>query len=290
MTALLFIEQSLNGLQLGVMLFLMAAGMTLMLGIMNLVNLAYGSLYMLGAYFAVTFEWWTGSFVLAAVGALAASAAVGMIMERTAFSQLYDRSYLDQVLCTIGLNMFLNELVRIVWGSRPLNMPVPNFLAGTVTLLPGLGYSVLRLSIIGAGVAVAAGLYGLIAHTKIGVQIRAGASNRAMAGAMGINIKLLFTLIFGLAAALAGLAGVMAGPLLSVGINMGDSILVLTLVVIVIGGIGSVRGALIAAILVGVIDTWARMLLPAALGSIGIYLLMAAVLYFKPRGLFPATT
>jgi branched-chain amino acid transport system permease protein len=290
MTALLFVEQSLNGLQLGVMLFLMAAGMTLMLGIMNLVNLAYGALYMLGAYFVVTFQWWTGSFVLAAAGSLVATAAVGMLMERSAFSQLYARSYLDQVLCTIGLNIFLNELVRIVWGSRPLSMPIPRFLAGTVTLLPGLNYSLLRLVIIGVGVAVAAGLYSLIAHTKTGVHIRAGASNRAMAGVMGINIKLLFTLIFGLGAALAGLAGIMAGPLLSVGINMGDNILILTLVVIVIGGIGSVRGALIAAILVGIIDTWARMLLPAAIGSIGIYLLMAAVLYLKPRGLFPATT
>jgi branched-chain amino acid transport system permease protein len=157
-------------------------------------------------------------------------------------------------------------------------------------LLPGLNYSLLRLVIIGVGVAVAAGLYSLIAHTKTGVHIRAGASNRAMAGVMGINIKLLFTLIFGLGAALAGLAGIMAGPLLSVGINMGDNILILTLVVIVIGGIGSVRGALIAAILVGIIDTWARMLLPAAIGSIGIYLLMAAVLYLKPQGLFPAKT
>jgi branched-chain amino acid transport system permease protein len=290
MGPLLFIEQSLNGLQLGVMLFMMAAGMTLMLGIMNLVNLAYGSLYMLGAYFAVTVQWWTGSFLVAGVLSLVATAAVGMLMEIGAFRYLYLRSYLDQVLCTIGLNMFINELVRISWGPRPLHMELPPALAGTVELLPGLSYPVLRLAIIGVGIVIAAGLYGLIAHTKIGIQIRAGASNRAMAGVMGINIKLLFTLVFALAAALAGLAGVMAGPLLSVGINMGDGILVLTLVVIVIGGIGSVRGALVAAVLVGFIDTWSRMLLPSALGDIGIYLLMAAVLYLKPRGLFPATT
>lgn len=290
MSPLLVIEQSLNGLQLGVMLFMMAAGMTLMLGIMNLVNLAYGSLYMLGAYFAVTFQWWTGSYLIAAAGSLLATAAVGMAMETSTFRHLYARSYLDQVLCTIGLNMFLNELVRVIWGPRPLHMGLPPALSGTVELLPGLSYPLSRLAIIAVGVVIGAGLYVLIAHTRIGIHIRAGASNRAMAGVMGINIKSLFTLIFALGAALAGLAGIMAGPLLSVGINMGDSILVLTLVVIVIGGIGSVRGALIAAVLVGFIDTWARMLLPSALGDIGIYLLMAGVLYIKPRGLFPATT
>jgi branched-chain amino acid transport system permease protein len=289
MSPLLVIEQCLNGLQLGLMLFMMAAGMTLMLGIMNLVNLAYGALYMLGAYFAVTIQWWTGSFILAALGSILVTAAVGTLMEATALRHLYLRSYLDQVLCTIGLNMFLNELVRVTWGSRPLYMPLPQALAGTIQLMPGLGYPILRLVIIGAGLLICAGLYLLIAHSKIGIQIRAGASNRAMAGVMGINIKALFTLIFALGAALAGLAGIMAGPLLSVGVNMGDSILVLTLVVIVIGGIGSVRGALIAAIMVGFIDTWARMLLPSALGDIGIYLLMAGVLYLKPRGLFPAT-
>jgi branched-subunit amino acid ABC-type transport system permease component len=290
MNPLLVAEQSLNGLQLGLMLFMMGAGMTLMLGIMNLVNLAYGALYMLGAYFAVTLQWWTGSFLIAAVGSLLATAVAGIAMETSLLRQLYGRSYLDQVLCTIGLSMFLNEAVRLIWGGRPLHMGVPPALAGTVELLPGLNYPILRLAIIAVGLVVGAGLYLLIAHTKIGIQIRAGAANRAMAGVMGINIKVLFTLIFSLGAALAGLAGIMAGPLLSVGINMGDSILVLTLVVIVIGGIGSVRGALIAAILVGFIDTWARLLLPSALGDIGIYLLMAGVLFLRPRGLFPGTT
>jgi branched-subunit amino acid ABC-type transport system permease component len=245
---------------------------------------------MLGAYFAVTLQWWTGSFLIAAAGSLLATAVAGVAMETSLLRQLYQRSYLDQVLCTIGLSMFLNEAVRLIWGGRPLHMGVPPALAGTVELLPGLNYPILRLAIIAVGLVVGAGLYLLIAHTKIGIQIRAGASNRAMAGVMGINIKVLFTLIFALGAALAGLAGIMAGPLLSVGINMGDSILVLTLVVIVIGGIGSVRGALIAAILVGFIDTWARLLLPSALGDIGIYLLMAGVLFLRPRGLFPGTT
>jgi branched-subunit amino acid ABC-type transport system permease component len=287
---LLVAEQSLNGLQLGLMLFMMGAGMTLMLGIMNLVNLAYGALYMLGAYFVITLEWWTGSFFMAAAGSLLATAAAGILMETSTLRHLYERSYLDQVLCTIGLNMFLNEAVRLIWGGRPLHMGVPPMLAGTVELLPGLNYPILRLAIIAVGLVVGVGLFFLIAHTKIGIQIRAGASNRAMAGVMGINIKALFTLIFALGAALAGLAGIMAGPLLSVGVNMGDSILVLTLVVIVIGGIGSVRGALTAAILVGFIDTWARLLLPSALGDIAIYLLMAGVLFLRPRGLFPGTT
>ena len=190
------------------MLFLMAAGMTLMLGVMNVVNLAYGALYMLGAYFAVTLQWWTGSFVtLAALGSLAATATVGILMETAAFRHLYLRSYLDQVLCTIGLNMFLNELVRVIWGPRPLHMALPPALAGTVEIMPGLGYPILRLAIIGVGLVICAGLYLLIAHTKIGIQFRAGASNRAMAGVMGINIKVLFTLIFALGAALAGLQG-----------------------------------------------------------------------------------
>ena len=290
MSPLLFLEQSLNGLQLGVMLFMMAAGMTLMLGIMNLVNLAYGSLYMLGAYFAVTAQVWTGSFVVATGAALLGTAVAGVAMERGLFRFLYNRSYLDQVLCTIGLNMFLNELVRIVWGPRPLNLALPSALSGTVELLPGLHYSVLRLTILAVGVLIATGLYLLITRTRAGIQIRAGASNRSMAGAMGINIQLLFMIVFALAASLAGLAGVLAGPLLSVGINMGDSILVLTLVVLVIGGIGSMRGAFVAAVLVGCIDTWSRMLLPTGLGDVGIYLLMAAVLYLKPRGLFPAVT
>ena len=290
MNPLLVAEQSLNGLQLGLMLFMMGAGMTLMLGIMNLVNLAYGALYMLGAYFVITLQWWTGSFFMAAAGSLLATAAAGILMETSTLRHLYERSYLDQVLCTIGLNMFLNEAVRLIWGGRPLHMGVPPVLAGTVELLPGLNYPILRLAIIAVGLVVGVGLFFLIAHTKVGIQIRAGASNRAMAGVMGINIKALFTLIFALGAALAGLAGIMAGPLLSVGVNMGDSILVLTLVVIVIGGIGSVRGALTAAILVGFIDTWARLLLPSALGDIAIYLLMAGVLFLRPRGLFPGTT
>jgi branched-chain amino acid transport system permease protein len=287
-SGLLLVEQGLNGLQLGVMLFLMAAGLTLVLGIMNLVNLAHGSLYMLGAYIAASLQQWTGSFVIAALIAVPATAIIGIVIEIVTLRTLYDRDHLDQVLCTFGLILFLNELTRILWGAVPLRMALPPALAGTVTLWPGIAYPAFRLAIIAAGIVVALLLYLLIARTRLGMLIRAGASDRMMVGALGIDIKSLFTLVFGLGAALAGLAGVMAGPLLAVQVGMGDGILILTLVVIVIGGIGSVRGAFVAALLVGVIDTFGRILLPPALADIGIYVLMAAILFWRPQGLFAA--
>jgi branched-chain amino acid transport system permease protein len=288
MSALLLIEQGLNGVQLGIMLFLMAAGLTLVLGIMNLVNLAHGSLYMLGAYFAASLQQWTGSFAIAVLLAVPATALLGIAIEIVTLRTLYSRDHLDQVLCTFGLILFLNEMTRILWGGLPLRMTLPPALAGTVTLLPGIEYPAFRLAIIATGIVVALLLYLLIARTRLGMLIRAGASDRMMVGALGIDIKLLFTLVFGLGAALAGLAGMMAGPLLAVQVGMGDGVLILTLVVIVIGGIGSVRGAFVAAILVGLIDTFGRILLPPALADIGIYVLMAAVLFWRPQGLFPA--
>jgi branched-chain amino acid transport system permease protein len=287
MNALLLIEQGLNGVQLGVMLFLMAAGLTLVFGIMNLVNLAHGSLYMLGAYFAATVQLATGSFLLALLAALLGAALVGLVLEIVALRTLYARDHLDHVLCTFGLIMFLNEVVRIVWGPVPLRMSLPAALAGSVDLF-GIRYPAFRLAIIVVGVLVAVFLYLLITRTRLGMLIRAGASDRMMIGALGVDIRRLYTLVFALGAALAGLAGMMAGPILAVQVGMGDYILILTLVVIVIGGIGSVRGAFVAALLVGVIDTFARVLLPPALGQIGIYVLMAAVLFWRPRGLFPA--
>jgi branched-chain amino acid transport system permease protein len=286
-SAPLLIEQGLNGIQLGIMLFLMAAGLTLVLGIMNLVNLAHGSLYMLGAYFAASLQQWTGSFALAILLAVPATALVGMAIEMVTLRTLYSRDHLDQVLCTFGLILFLNEMTRILWGGLPLRMTLPPALAGTVTL-PGIAYPAFRLAIIATGILVALLLYLLIARTRLGMLIRAGASDRMMVGALGIDINLLFTLVFGLGAALAGLAGIMAGPLLAVQVGMGDGVLILTLVVIVIGGIGSVRGAFVAAILVGLIDTFGRILLPPALADIGIYVLMAAILFWRPQGLFPA--
>src|SRR5260221_4941461 len=280
--------QALNGLQLGVMLFLMAAGLTLVFGIMNLINLAHGSLYMLGAYFAASLQQATGSFLLAVLLALPAVALVGMLIEIATLRTLYSRDHLDQVLCTFGLILTANELVRIAWGPLPLRFDLPAALAGTVELLPGVGYPAFRLAIIVVGLAVAAGLGLLITRTRLGMLIRAGASDRMMIGALGVDIRALYTLVFGLGAALAGLAGMMAGPILAVQVGMGEGVLILTLVVIVIGGIGSVRGAFVAALLVGLLDTFGRILLPPALADLGTYALMPAPLFWRPRGLFPA--
>ncbi len=300
---LLFIEQLLNGLQLGVMLFLMSAGLTLVFGIMRVINLAHGSLYMIGAYVAATVTQATGSFVLGLVVALPATAIVGMLMEVVVLRFLYDRDHLDQVLATFGLIFFFNELTRIIWGRQPLFMDVPPWLSGSVELIPGVPYPAYRLAIILVGALVAVFLYVLFTRTRFGLRIRAGAFNREMVGALGVNITLLSTLVFGLGALLAGLAGVMAGPILAVESGMGESILILTFVVIVIGGIGSIRGAMVAALLVGVVDTLGRVFLPdllrlffppamadgagASLASMSIYILMSAILIWRPQGLFP---
>ncbi|MGF7206070.1 branched-chain amino acid transport system permease protein [Skermanella aerolata] len=304
MTLLLLVEQGLNGLQLGVMLFLMAAGLTLVFGIMDMINLAHGSFYMVGAYLTATFAPVFDSFALAVLAALPLAALVGMAVEVVALRTLYRREHLDQVLATFGLILFFNELVRIVWGPQPIFLQPPSWLAGTVEIIPGVPYPAFRLAIIAVGLAVAVFLYLLITRTRTGMLIRAGASNREMLGALGVDVKRLYTLVFGLGAALAALAGAMAGPVLAVQVGMGESVLILTFVVIVIGGLGSVRGALVGALLVGMVDTLARALLPtvlrtmmppsqadgmgASLASMTIYILMAAVLAWKPRGLFPA--
>src|SRR5580700_3818197 len=301
---LYFIEQFLNGIQLGMLLFLLATGLTLIFGIMDLMNLAHGSLYMIGAYFAATFAAWTDSFVLGAVFALLATLALGMALEMVALRRLYGRDHLDHVLGTFGLILFFNELVSIVWGPAGLTLPLPAWLSTSVELIPGVYYPTYRLAIIVTALAVALFLYVVVMRTRVGMLIRAGASNREMVGALGIDIKLLYTLVFGLGAALAGLAGLMQAPILTVQIGMGENILILAFVVIVIGGIGSIRGAFIAAILVGMIDTLGRAFLPdllrrilssaaastaaPALSSMLIYLLMAIVLVARPEGLFPA--
>lgn len=301
---LLFIEQLLNGLQLGVMLFLMSAGLTLVFGIMQVINLAHGSFYMIGAYVAATVAARSGSFLLGMAVALPVAAGVGMIVELIVLRRLYARDHLDQVLATFGLIFFFNELTRIIWGRQPLFMDVPSWLGGAVELLPGVHYPVYRLAIICVGVGVALFLYLLFSHTRLGMQIRAGATNREMVAALGVNIRLLYTLVFGLGTLLAALAGVMAGPIFAVEAGMGESILILTFVVIVIGGIGSVRGALIGALLVGLVDTLGRAFLPdvlrfffvsatadtlgASLASMSVYIFMAIVLACKPAGLFPA--
>ena len=302
---LLFLEQCLNGLQFGLLLFLLAAGLTLVFGIMDLVNLAHGSLYMMGAYFAATFTAWTDSFVAGALLALLATLLLGMILEVVALRPLYGRDHLDHVLGTFGLILFFNELVRMVWGPAGLSLPLPTGLIYPVELLPGLFYPTYRIVIIVVALVVALFLYVLVMHTRLGMLIRAGASNREMTGALGININLLYTLVFGLGAALGGLAGLMQAPILTVQIGMGENILILAFVVIIIGGIGSIRGAFIAAVLVGLIDTVGRAFLPdllrlvlssrgastvaPAMSSMMIYLLMAIVLVLRPEGLFPAS-
>jgi len=299
----LLAAQLLNGFQLGILLFLLAAGLTLVFGIMDLVNLAHGSLYMMGAFFCATFTELTGSFYLGIVLALPAALLLGIVVEVVTLRTLYQRDHLDQVLATFGLILFFNELVLIVWGPEGEVIPLPDVLNGSLELVPGFLYPTYRVVIIAVGLGVAAGLYWLVGMTRLGMLIRAGASNRTMVGALGIDIKLLFTLVFGLGAALAGLAGLMAGPILAVSIGMGEQILILTFVVIVIGGIGSIRGAFIAAVIVGVIDTLGRSFLDVflllflapnfaetaapALSAMLIYILMAAVLFFKPQGLFP---
>lgn len=287
MSLILIIEQSLNGVQLGVQLFLMAAGLTLVFGIMNMINLSHGSLFMIGAFAAAAILAQTGSFLLAAALAVPATALAGALLEALVLRRFYHRGHLDQVLVTFGLILVLNELTRIVWGPVPVPMPLPAALAGSVKLLPGLTYPSFRLAILGVGLVVAAGLYVVVSHTRIGMWVRAGASNRDIASAMGVNVELVFSLVFAAGAALAGLAGMMAGPISAVQVGMGEPVLILALVVTVIGGIGSIKGALVAAILVGVVDTFGRVLLPPALGSMLIFMIMAAILALRPRGLFP---
>jgi branched-chain amino acid transport system permease protein len=293
LSLLLFLEQTLNGLQLGVTLFLMAAGLTLVFGIMNMVNLAHGSLYMVGAFFAASFTQWTGSFFLALPLAILSAFVVGVLVEAIALRTLYARDHLDQVLATFGLILFFNELTKIVWGPISIFMDVPPALAGRVELIAGAPYPVYRLAVLGVGLAVALGLWWLIARTRLGMLIRAGASNREMVGALGVDISRLYMLVFGLGAALAALAGAMAGPIYVVEIGMGDAMLIKTFVVIVIGGIGSIRGAFVAAVIVGLVDTFGRIVpaqfgLPTAIAEMAIYILMACVLFFKPTGLFAA--
>ncbi|TMH43780.1 MAG: branched-chain amino acid ABC transporter permease [Betaproteobacteria bacterium] len=304
MNFVLVLEQTLNGLQLGVMLFLMAAGLTLVFGIMNLVNLAHGSLYMVGAYLATYFYQATGSYPLGVLLGLAGTLVVGIAVEVLALRTLYEREHLDQVLATFGLILFFNELMAILWGRAAIYTTLPDYLSGHVELFAGLRYPLYRLVIIAVGLAVAGLLWFVVARTRLGMLIRAGASNRAMVAALGVNVRLLYTLVFGFGAALAGLAGLMSGPIHVVQPGMGELILIEVFVVIVIGGIGSIRGALAGALIVGMADTLGRAFVRPmlatvlsttaadtagpALSSMLIYLLMAIVLALKPQGLFPA--
>jgi branched-chain amino acid transport system permease protein len=300
---ILLIEQLLNGLQFGVFLFLVSAGLTLIFGIMGVINLAHGSLYMVGAYATAIGMQWTGSFWWGLLMALPAAALTGWLVELVIIRQLYRRDHLDQVLATFGLILFLNELTTICFGRAPLFLSLPETLSISVEILPGLLYPLYRLLIIGTGLLLAFFLYLLISHTRAGMLLRAGTTHREMVEALGVNLTLLNTGLFVLGALLAGFAGALAGPLISVEVGMGENVLILCFVCIVIGGLGSIRGALFGALLIGMVDTLGRaflasglrLILPlefadsigAALSSMSVYLLMALVLIFRPQGILP---
>jgi branched-chain amino acid transport system permease protein len=283
----LIVEQLLNGVQFGVMLFLMAAGLTLVFGIMNMINLAHGSLYMAGAFLAAALVHVTGSFFLAVIIAVPATGVLGALMELGVLRRFYVRTHLEQVLVTFGLILVLNEITRLIWGPVPVPLPLPAILAGSIEVFPGISYPTFRLAILAVGAVVAVALYLVVVHTRAGMWVRAGASNRTMASALGVDVDFVFSMVFAVGAALAGLAGIMAGPIFAVQVGMGEPILILAFVVTVIGGIGSIRGAFIAALLIGIVDTFGRVLLPPALGSMVIFVLMAVILAWRPQGLFP---
>lgn len=304
MSSALLIEQLLNGIQLGFMLFLMASGLTLIFGVMGLINLAHGSLYMVGAFACAAVATATGSFWLGLAAGFTAAAAAGAMVEILVVRLLYERDHLDQVLATFALILIFSESMRWLFGSFPLYLDIPPLLQGTVQIPGGAQYQLYRLAIIGAGIAVAVCLFLLINKTRLGMRIRAGESDREMIGALGVDIRMLYTVVFALGAALAGFAGALVGALQSVQVGMGEPVLILAFVVIVIGGIGSIKGALIGALLVGLVDTLGRFLLPQAFGlfmetsqagltgsslaSMLVYILMAFVLALRPQGLFPA--
>jgi branched-chain amino acid transport system permease protein len=303
MSLTLLLVQGLNGLQLGILLFLIAAGLTLVFGVMDFINLAHGVQYMVGAYLAAYFAAMSGSFWVALALALPAALAVGLVLEFLVFRHLYDRDHLAQVLATFGVILILNDGVKALFGSAPLQVPLPQALTGGIEIMHGLLYPHYRLAIIAGGLATAGLLWWLVERTKVGMLIRAGATNAPMVAALGVDIRRLFMVVFGFGAMLAGFAGVMAAPILSVEPGMGDNLLILAFVVIVIGGIGSVRGAFLAALLVGMVETLGRSMMPdlmrlfmepsaarqvgAALASMLIYIAMAAILAFRPAGLFP---
>ena len=302
MSFVLIAEQILNGLQFGIMLFLMSAGLTLIFGVMGLINLAHGSLYMIGAFVAATVASITGSFILALAAALSAAALAGAIVEITIIRKLYNRDHLDQVLATFALILIFSEGTRWVFGSFPLYLNVPSYLQGALTLPGGIQYPLYRITLIVFGLIIGAGLGLLITKTRLGIQIRAGENDREMVSALGVNVSKLYTLVFALGAALAGLAGALVGAIQSVEVGMGEPVLILAFVVIVIGGIGSVKGALIGSILVGLTDTLGGIFLPkffglfmdlatatnvgSSIASMAIYILMSIVLVWRPTGLF----
>ena len=304
MTSTLILEQTFNGLQAGVTLFLVAAGLTLILGIMDFVFLAHGAQVMISAYFAAAITAASGNFYLGILLAIPLTFASGYVLEFLVIQHLYRRDHMEQVLATFGLILFFNELIRIGFGPAALYSDLPPSLSGFVEILPDTPYPAYRLGVIGVGLACALAIHLFVSRTRIGAMVRAGANNPEMTAALGVNIRILFRLIFAAGACFAGVAGMLLGPLTAVQPGMGEPLLILSLVVIIIGGIGSVRGAFIAAIIVGLVDTLGRVFLPGllrlvfdqatadgagpALASMLVYILMAVVLIFRPTGLFPA--
>lgn len=280
-----FLVQTMNGIQYGLLLFLIASGLTLIFGIMHIINLAHGALYMVGAYLAFWFTLHTGHLFTAILLALPAALLLGIVIERFLIQTLYKRDHLDQVLLTFGLILVFDALQSIIWGNDVHSVPIPEMLKGSIRLTDNLSYPVYRIFVSGVCALVAVGMYVVIQKTRLGMMIRGGASNREMVHALGINIRQIYTLVFAAGAALAAFAGMIAAPLSSVYPGMGSSILIICFVVVVIGGIGSIKGAFLGALLVGLTSTWGVVLLPEFAGA-AVYALMAVVLLWKPRGLF----
>lgn len=281
----IFLIQILNGVQYGLLLFLVASGLTLIFGIMGIINLAHGSFYMVGAYLAYWLAANTGSLVLAVVLSLPIAAALGYAIEAVLVRTLYRRDHLDQVLLTYGLILIFNEGQRVLWGNDVHSVAVPDALAWSIKLTENLSYPVYRLALSGVCAVLAVAMYVVIRRTRFGMWIRAGAANREMVASLGINVKLLFGIVFATGAALAGLAGALSAPVNSVYPGMGESVLIICFVVVVIGGVGSIKGAFLGALLIGLADTFGRVFVPD-FASFVVYAVMATVLLWKPRGLF----
>lgn len=281
----LFLVQLLNGVQYGLLLFLIASGLTLVFGVMGILNLAHGSMYMIGAYLAYYFTTLTDSFLLAFIISGSIALLIGIVIERFLIIHLYKRDHLDQVLLTVGLIFIFNSIQSFVWGNDPLGLEVPSILAGAIRLTDIIDYPIYRLFISALCLIVALTMYFTINKTKLGMMIRAGESDRAMVENLGVDISKLFTIVFAIGVFLSSLAGIVSAPIVSLVPGMGEHVLISCFVVVVIGGLGSIKGAFIAALIVGIVDTYASVLVPQA-SSMSIYLLMALILLIKPQGLF----
>ena len=288
MDPVIFLIQVLNGVQYGLLLFLVASGLTLIFGIMGIINLAHGSFYMIGAYLAFSLTRLQGNFWLALVTGVIVAVLIGAALEWLVMRFLYERDHLYQVLLTYGLILIFEELRSLVWGDDVHGVTVPPALDFSIPLTDTLSYQTYRLVISGICLAIAFGMYWLIQHTRLGMMVRAGSVNREMAQSLGINISLLYRLVFALGVALAALAGMLAAPVSSVFPGMGNQVLIISFVVVVIGGIGSVKGALVAALAIGLADTFGKVLVPQIAGMV-VYLLMAAILLWRPQGIFGRT-